>query len=128
MPHQTSTESNPAGVVIAFTGVVSGDEIIALNDRLASEESYSRCHYQVWDFSKATRLDITIDELRGVSERDVAASAINPNVKIAIVGEEKLFRGRDRIFQTLEEVWTIYRPKIFVDVEAAKKWAASDHP
>lgn len=128
MSYQITTESNPAGVVIAFSGVVSGAEIITLNDQLASDESFSRCRYQVWDFSDATRLDITIDELRSVAFRDMDASAINPNLKIAIVGGQRLFRGRDEIFQTLEEVWTMYKPKVFLDAETARKWASSDGP
>ena len=31
---------------------------LALNFRLNSEELFSQCRYEIWDFSKATRLDI----------------------------------------------------------------------
>ena len=127
MPHQISTESNALGVVISFSGVVSSAEILALNARLISEESFSRCRYQVWDFSKATRLDITIEQLRSVSMQDTAASEKNPNLKVAIVGQSSFFEGRDRFFQIYEEVWTTYKPKVFSDVETAREWALSDH-
>jgi len=125
MPHQVSTESNADGVVISFLGVVSGDELVDLNGRLISEESFSRVRYQIWDFSSATRLDLEIEELRSISLQDIAASAANPSLKVAIVGQPILFGGRDRIFQIFEEVWTTYRPELFLDVEAAREWVKS---
>jgi hypothetical protein len=128
MPHEVGTESNGLGVVVSFSGVVSGPEVLDLNARLISEESYSRCRYQVWDFSKASRLDLTIDDLRSISVQDITASAINPDVRIAIVGEPAFFANRDQIFQIFEEVWTSYRPKFFTDSEIAREWAASDRP
>ena len=128
MPHQVSTESSGTGVVIAFSGDVAGPEVVELNDRLASDESFAQCSYQVWDFSTASRLDIAIDELRSISVRDIAASADNPNLKLAIVGPQLLFRGKDRIFLIFEEVWTEFRPKFFEDFETAREWASSDRP
>ena len=78
MPHQVSTESNARGVIISLSGVVSGTELLALNGRLTSEESFSQCRYQIWDFSKATLLDVTIEQLRSLSMQDADASAENP--------------------------------------------------
>ena len=124
MPHQISTELNPNGVVISFSGVISGDEILALNVRLISEESFSQRRYEIWDFSQAIRLDITTEELRSVSMQDVKPSEINPNLKIAIVGQPSFFGGKDRVFLIFEEVWTAYKPKVFLEVEAAREWVA----
>jgi len=128
MPHEIATESNAEGVAITLSGVVSGTELVELNDRLASEESFSQCRYQIWDFSNATRLDIEIEDLRSISLRDIASSAINPRLKTAIVGQPSLFGGKDRIFLIFEEVWTSYRPKFFTEVETAREWASSEHP
>jgi hypothetical protein len=79
MPHHISTEQSGLGVVISFSGVVSGAEVLALNARLISEELFSQCRYQVWDFSAATRLDITPEDLRSVSMQDTTASEENPD-------------------------------------------------
>jgi len=128
MPHQVHTDSTGTGAVISFSDVVSGAEVLELNARLSSEESYSRCRYQVWDFSGATRLDLTVDDLRNISVQDITASAVNPNVRLAIVGKPEFFANRDRIFQIFEEVWTAYRPKFFSDFETAREWASSDRP
>ena len=127
MPYQISTESNPLGIVISFSGVASGEEILALNLRLNTEESFSQCHYQIWDFSKATRLDMTSEQLRMACMQDIVSSEKNPNQKIAVVGQPLFFGGRDRIFQIFEEVWTAYKPKFFLDLETAREWASSDH-
>jgi len=128
MPHEVSTESNGVGVVVSFTGDIAGAEIVTLNDRLASDAAFSLCHYQIWDFSKARHLEISIDDLRSISLRDISASAENPGLKTAIVGEESFFGGKDRIFLIFEEVWTTYRPKFFRDVGSAREWASSDKP
>ena len=39
MPYQIGIESNGPGVVISFSGVVTGVELIELNGRFISEES-----------------------------------------------------------------------------------------
>lgn len=126
MPHQVHTESNASGVVISFSGIVSGDEVVALNARLITEDSFSRCRYQVWDFSKTTRLDISTEDLRSISLQDIGASAINSSLKVAIVGEPRLFNNKDRIFAIFEEVWTNYRPRFFPDFETAREWASTE--
>ena len=126
MPYQVTTESNARGVIISLSGVVSGTELLALNGRLTSEESFSQCRYQIWDFSKATLLDVTIEQLRSLSMQDAEASAENPNVKIAIVGQQAFFSGKDRIFQIFEDVWTTYKSKVFLDVETAREWASDE--
>jgi|KBSMisStandDraft_5_1062788.scaffolds.fasta_scaffold113375_2 hypothetical protein len=128
MPHEIVTESNSVGVVISFSGVVSGAELIDLNRSVVDDQSFSQCRYQVWDLSKVTRLDVTIEDLRSISQQDIAASGKNPNLRIAIVGSQELFGGKDQIFRIYEEVWTTYRPKFFSDVEAAKEWATGDDP
>ena len=122
MPHQIGAESNPNGIVISFSGVISGDEILALNARLISEELFSQRRYEIWDFSQAIRLDITTEELRSVSMQDVTPSKINPNLKIAIVGQPSFFGGKDRVFLIFEEVWTAYEAKVFLEIEAAREW------
>ena len=126
MPHRIDIESKGLGVVISFSGEVPGAEVVALNGRLMSEQSFSQCRYQVWDFSKVTGLGLTADDLRSISVQDITASAINPNLKTAIVGQPELFANRDEIFLILEEAWTAYRPQFFTDFEAAREWAASD--
>ena len=126
MPYQVITESNGVGVVISFSGAVSGSEVIDLNGRLSTDELFSQCRYQIWDFSGATQLDITIDELRSLTLQDIVASATNPTLKTAIVGQQKLFAGKDRIFQIFEEAWTTYRPEFFLDVKAAREWATGN--
>ena len=125
MPYEVSTESNGFGVVVSFSGVVSDPELLELNDRLNNEESFAQWRYQIWDFSKATRLDLTADEIRAIAMQDAPASAINPTLNIAIVGEHSFFGNREHIFLIFEEVWTAFRPKFFTDFETARAWASS---
>jgi hypothetical protein len=128
VPYEVGTESNGFGVIVSFSGVVSGPELLDLNLRLTNEESFAQCRYQVWDFSTATRLDISADEIRAIAMQDISGSAINPTLNIAIVGEAAFFANRDRIFLIFEEVWTAFRPKFFTDFEVARKWASNDEP
>ena len=128
MPYQVATESNGSGVIVSFSGVVSGPEVIDLNLRLTNEESFSQCRYQIWDFLKATRLDLSVDDLRTISIQDIAGSAINPTLRMAIVGKPDFFANMDRIFLIFEEEWTAYKPKFFEDLEAAREWISSEQP
>jgi len=126
LPYQVNAESNGTGVVVSFSGVVTGPEVIDLNLRMTNEESFSQCRYQIWDFSKAARLDLTVDDLRTISVQDITGSAINPTLKMAIVGEPDFFANLDRIFLIFEEEWTAYKPKFFADLKAAREWISSE--
>ena len=128
MPYQVSTESNGTGVVVSFSEVVSGPEVVDLNLRLINEESFSQCRYQIWDFSKAARLDLTVDDLRTISVQDITGSANNPTLKTAIVGEPDFFANLDRIFLIFEEEWTSWKPQFFANLEAAREWISSEQP
>jgi hypothetical protein len=125
MPHKISYESNGLGVVLAFTGIIEADEINKLHIRLKSDESFLQWRYQIWDFSNATKLNISIDQIRRFAMQDAIAAHKNPHQKIALIPRESTHIGLDRAFHILEGVWGAYESKTFWDVNAAREWGES---
>jgi hypothetical protein len=121
MTHQI--EHEPNGLVISFSGLVTGDEIFALNEYLVVQETFPQWHYQIWDFSHVERIEISSEQLRSFAIQDSIAAQKNPDLKVGIIPRRKLPSGLDRIFHIFEEAWEGFESKTFPTVEAARKWA-----
>jgi phytoene dehydrogenase-like protein len=124
MAYQLNHESDGRGVVIAFSGMVKGDEIYDLYEQFMADPLFVRWRYQIWDFSDAGEFDVTTDQLRKLAMQDARAARINPNLKIAIIRRRTgPPTGLDRIFHVFEDVWGAYASETFSDIDAARKWA-----
>jgi len=125
MPHKLINEPDGLGVIIYFTGIIEAEEINNLHTQLKSDELFLQSRYQIWDFSNAEKLNISIEHLRHFAQQDAIAAKQNPNLKIAIIPRKSTHKGLDRTFHILEGVWGAYESKTFWDVNTAKEWARS---
>jgi hypothetical protein len=104
MPSEIRYEKQGIGVVITWTGCVSGDEIKKVNKYMYAEERLNGLCYQIWDFTKANRLDISTQDVCELATQDSLAAQANPNQIVAIVGSLEFFQGYDRLFHIYEDV------------------------
>lgn len=95
----TYTESN--GIICDIGGVVSGKDLIEFNAEIYSEpEKTKQIVYQIVDFTRVEKIDVSIDDLREVSQQDSDAIDINQNMLIAIVGSNKTQKALTAIWQS----------------------------
>jgi hypothetical protein len=125
MPNKIKSESKGTGIVVTFSGVVTGKEIQKLREKLMSDELFPHWRYRIWDFSKITDIKISFDELRNLAIQDSIAVHKNPNHKVAIIIRKKSPSGLDGIFHAYEKAWIGYESKTFTDIETARKWVES---
>jgi len=124
MPHTIKIDENDSGVIITLTGIVRGDEIYVLNEKLMARPSFAQWRYQIWDFSDIEQFEASIDQLRDFAIQDTMAARINPKQRIAIVPRRVSQSGLDRVFHIMEEVWGAYESKTFSDIDAAQIWVS----
>ena len=125
MPSKISYEKGAAGVVISWTGCVSGNEIKRVNETIYAKERLEKLRYQIWDFTQADRLDISSHQVYEFAMQDRIAAQTNPDQIAAIVGSETFFSGYDRIFHIYGEVWSGFKSKTFSTMAEAWEWISS---
>ena len=125
MPGEISYENQGAGVVITWTGPISGDEVKEINRQIYAKERLDKLRYQIWDFTKADRLDISNQDVREFAMQDRSAAQTNPDQIAAIVGSAEFFKGYDQIFHIYADVWAGFESRTFSTVAEAREWIAS---
>lgn len=125
MPSKISYEKEGAGVIITWSGCVSGDEIKRVNASIYAEGRLEKLRYQIWDFTQADRHDVSNQEVYEFALQDRAAARTNPDQIAALVGSARFFSGYDRIFHIYEQVWSGFTSKTFFTMEEAREWISS---
>lgn len=132
MPYEMNSEKDGRGVVITWRGPVSAGEILAINKHIYEKDRLHTLRYQIWDFSKATReqlSELTLTDLRNFAIQDARAVEQNPNLILALVGNWNFFTGVQSIYKVVAGVWANkLKCEVFPVVDAARLWIAREHP
>ncbi|MEW6514934.1 MAG: hypothetical protein AB1443_13150 [Pseudomonadota bacterium] len=120
MPSKITIE--PDGVIVTLFGIVRGGEIYVLNEKLMAEPAFAQWRYQIWDFSDADEIEISVDQLRDFAVQDARAASLSPGQRIAIIPSKTSSSTLDRVFHVMEEVWGAYESKTLHSLEAAQEW------
>ena len=112
---------NGEGVEIVATGMVSGREIIQAQEQIYDEKYLAKQRYHIIDKSKCTEFDVTVNDIMSISKFDKKASAINPNIIIAIVESESLRFSLSNLWQAKVNDF-ISKTKSFVNRHEAMIW------
>ena len=122
MPYKLSWE--PFGVVCRFSGVVSDEELVAVNEEVHASALFAAIEYLIVDFSMIERFDVSSATVRSVAALDRAAAEINPHVRVAIITSEVFLRGMANMYAIEHEVaggsWST---EVFEREEDARAWA-----
>ena len=124
MPHTIEYEESPFGVRITFSGEVTGAEAVAVNYEIVLHERIAEIKYQLWDFSAASHFNVEGKELAEIVKGDKKAYKVNPDILIAIVGDDDFFYHADTLYAIYaDEVGLIQ--KRFYSVSDAYEWINS---
>ncbi len=125
MSHEISKESDGLGIVVSLSGIVEADEVDKLQQQINSDESFPRLLYQIWDFSQAEDINISIAQIENIAMQVAVASSKNPRLRIAIIPRKTSHNILGKTFHTFEKVWGSYESKSFSDIDTARAWVMS---
>jgi hypothetical protein len=125
MSHKLIKESDGPGVVVKLSGIVEADEIDELQEQINADESFPQLLYQIWDFSRAEEINISIDQIQHFAMQTAVVSGRNPKLRIAIIPRKTSHNILGKTFHTFEKVWGAHESKSFGDIDAARAWGIS---
>ncbi len=109
-------------ILLAGEGAVTGKEIIDINDRIyESPQKIKQILYQLADFTSVTELLVSNAEVKMLALQDKRASKINPNMCIALVGQQDFIYGLARMWKALTYD-APFETMVFRKLEDAQKW------
>jgi hypothetical protein len=116
-------DTEGTGALITFSGIIKPEEIFTVQTKIGAHENCPKWRYQIWDFSKADRLDFSIADLRQFAVNERIIAKVNPTQKIAIIPRRSTHKGLDEIFRIYENVWGAWESATFWDLDSARQWA-----
>jgi len=125
VPIEVEYRDDGAGVRMTGRGVVTGAEIQAANAEVYTEERLRIQRYQLCDFTRVERFDVSGEEVRVLAAQDEAAARLNPGLIIVIVGERDVIFGLGRMWQALTSPSKL-TTRVFRTVEEAEDWIRSE--
>lgn len=121
MPVTTNWE--PEGLVFIASGIITADEILAINFDFLDVPEGTTPRYQIIDATTAERFELDKMDLVNISADDLSVSRKYPNVKVAMVsGNDKiraLFMDYMKISWAINTSWEI---RVFNSMQNARQW------
>jgi hypothetical protein len=125
MPNKLSKESDGPGIVVTLSGIIEADEVDKLQAQIHSDESFPQLRYQIWDFSRAEEINISIDQIQHFATQTAMASSKNPKIRIAIIPRKDSHNVLGKTFHSFEKAWGADKSKSFGDIDTAREWCQS---
>ncbi len=122
MPIELKFLDNGAGVLYHFKGLVTGKEIIEINEEVfSSPESLKRLKYGVIDQTQIDSLNVSTADLLIIARQDSLAADVNSEAVVALIAALDLAFGLSRMWETITENIP-WQKKVFRSKDEAYEW------
>ncbi len=116
------------GVVFKGSGCVTFDDVANANHRIyASPDQIRKIAYQICDYSDATDIDLSAEQVRTLALQDADAARANPAMLLAVVGQQDFVFGMLRMWELYAEPSSV-RTRVCRTVDEARRWIAENRP
>lgn len=110
------------GLVVACSGILTGEELIRLKRSLASEQN-GGLRYLVVDLTQVDDVTISTVELEVSVEQDERLAAIaTPRMLVAVVAPKDIIFGLSRMWEVFVERKTGWVTHVFRSMTHAESW------
>ena len=121
MPIQLIYEHDGISIVVKGTGIVDAAEIHRCNDQIYAPDRIQQLRSQLCDFREVTRFDLSSDDMQLLATQDKAAATQNPDLAIAIVGNDDLMFGLAKMWEVFVSEASL-RANVFRTIKEARDW------
>ena len=110
-----------SNVIISFEGNVNYQDVNEADNFVYGDSRFDDMKYQIADFSKIEKFELTEDEVQIIAMLDKSSSRWNNKIKLAVVTLDLNLLERIKPYiETMQDTeWSI---KIFENIFEAKRW------
>ena len=106
-----------------FSGVVTADEIEAVNHAFSGDERMDTVRYSIWDVSYAVSIDIPEHEIEYAAAFDKGVSAVRKALRGALIASNSQVKERLKDYLAIAEDLSVnWDTRLFDNMESAKGW------
>ena len=118
MPHKLIWE--PKGVYWKYYGKISGKEVIDASTAIYGDPRFDNLKYKLVDFTDVEIFDMNDNEMLQIACQHTAASMSNPNIKNALISNEKTKELSEKFCSFFKNFsWEV---QVFQDMNKANEW------
>ena len=128
MPYTMEFTRVGKGLLRRGWGVVSGQDIIDSNhELLADAPRLGALAYARADFSEASGVEITAEDIQRIVETNTKMAKVNPNVVVVVIAPRDAMFGMARMWETLVDS-TGWKTKVVRTASEADAWLEAELP
>ena len=89
------------GAHVDFSGIVTGDDFLGLNDFILRPDGHEKPRYALLDFTGAERIDLSADDIKAIAAEDERDKERIGDMLIPIVAPQTIVYGLARMWEGL---------------------------
>ena len=101
--------------------VVDGEELFNTGEALYSDERFYNIRYQIFDLTRVTEFNVSVDWMTKIAAWDKAAALSNPYMKLAIVATDETAQMLIKLYEA-ESSASTWKIQMFNSIDDAQKW------
>ena len=128
MAHEVNNESHGSGVLVTLSGVITGKELIGINEQIYETDHNKRLRYQIWDFTNVDILEMKTKDIEKLVLQDMEEANYNSNQSVAIIGPTQTLKGIDSMYHYISDscIRNGFPSKSFSNMGDARSWIAEN--
>jgi hypothetical protein len=130
IPYSDEQLEGGRGILRVWSGAVTARDVIAANADSFAREDWTKVEYVIADFTGATTVQATADEIRQISFAEVRHAMSFPHLVIAVVAPTDIIFGLARMWQVFAGAtgWTLRVCRSRDEAEGWVRVLRSGHP
>jgi len=110
-----------SNIIVSFEGTLTAKEIMEVDDLIYGDVRFDTMKFQIFDYSKISKLEINEIESEVIGTLDKTASVWNKRLKVAVVSDNKIINNlTDKYKKALHG--SLWKVKNFTSKEEALIW------
>jgi len=101
---------------------MTGEDVIDANNKTyANQQKLAQLRYQLCDYTKVDKFEISVAELRRIASQDEKAARQNPGMLVALVSTQDIMFGLARMWEAYADE-APFETAVFREREEAEAW------
>ena len=125
MPIEINYIENNNGVILDYSGDVTGDELISVVMKIFDNDNFTSLKYWISDRSNCTKYDVGTSHANTIASLTEINYLKNPNLLVALVSPTDVEYGMSRMYQILSEDEG-FNTMVFHNRSEADEWISSE--